>query len=210
MNVPTTTLARPLQALCLLMMAFSAHAGMAPDELVKTTSEEVLGIVRSDPDIAAGDTSKVIDIVEAKVLGHFDFTRMTRLAVGKNWRSANDTQREALTNGFRTLLVRTYAVALAQFRDRNVEYRALDKAPNGPDVMVHTMVATPQGKPINMDYRMGAVGEDWKVYDVLVDGVSLVINYRSQFDATVAEKGIDGLVAMLEEKNAAARAGATQ
>ncbi len=198
------------QALCLLLVTASAHAGMAPDELVKTTSEEVLTIVRSDPDIAAGNTSKVIDIVEAKVLTHFDFARMTRLAVGKNWRNASDPQREALTNGFRTLLVRTYAVALAQFRDRAVDYRPLDKAPSGPDVMVHTTVATPQGKPINMDYRMGAVGEDWKVYDVLVDGVSLVINYRSLFDSTVSEKGIDGLVALLEEKNAAARNGATQ
>lgn len=204
------SLFRTAQALCLLLATATAHAAMAPDELVKTTSEEVLTIVRSDPDIAAGDTSKVIDIVEAKVLAHFDFARMTRLAVGKNWRNASDPQREALTNGFRTLLVRTYAVALAQFRDRAVDYRPLDKAPNGPDVMVHTTVATPQGKPIKMDYRMGAVGEDWKVYDVLVDGVSLVINYRSSFDATVAEKGIDGLVALLEEKNAAARNGATQ
>lgn len=204
------SLFRTAQALCLLLATATAHAAMAPDELVKTTSEEVLTIVRSDPDIAAGDTSKIIDIVEAKVLAHFDFARMTRLAVGKNWRNASDPQREALTNGFRTLLVRTYAVALAQFRDRAVDYRPLDKAPNGPDVMVHTTVATPQGKPINMDYRMGAVGEDWKVYDVLVDGVSLVINYRSSFDATVSEKGIDGLVALLEEKNAAARNGATQ
>ena len=204
------SLFRIAQALCLLLATATAHAAMAPDELVKTTSEEVLTIVRSDPDIASGNTSKVIDIVEAKVLAHFDFARMTRLAVGKNWRNASEPQREALTNGFRTLLVRTYAVALAQFRDRAVDYRPLDKAPNGPDVMVHTTVATPQGKPINMDYRMGAVGEDWKVYDVLVDGVSLVINYRSSFDATVSEKGIDGLVALLEEKNAAARNGATR
>jgi len=204
------TLTRHVQALCLLLAATTAHAGMAPDELVKNTSEEVLTIVRSDPDIAAGNTSKVVDIVEAKVLSHFDFARMTRLAVGKNWRNASDPQREALTNGFRTLLVRTYAVALAQFRDRTVEYRPLDAAPSGPTVMVHTTVATPQGKPINMDYRMGAVGEDWKVYDVLVDGVSLVINYRSMFDSTVAEKGVDGLIALLEEKNAAARNGATQ
>ncbi len=204
------SLVRDMQALCLLLVSATASAGMAPDQLVKTTSEEVLTIVRSDPDIAAGNTSKVIDIVEAKVLAHFDFERMTRLAVGKNWRNASDPQRQALTSNFRTLLVRTYAVALAQFRDRTVDYRPLEQAPSGPDVMVHTTVATPQGKPINMDYRMGAVGEDWKVYDVLVDGVSLVINYRSMFDSTVAEKGIDGLVALLEEKNAAARSGATQ
>lgn len=204
-----TGIFRIVQTLGLVLLSVAAYAGVAPDQLVKNTSEEVLSIVRNDPDIAAGNTSKVIDIVEAKVLAHFDFERMTRLAVGKNWRNASDPQRQALTNGFRTLLVRTYAVALAQFRDRTVEYRPLDEAPTGTDVMVHTTVATPQGKPIAMDYRMGAVGDDWKVYDVLVDGVSLVINYRSLFDSTVAEKGIDGLVGLLEEKNAAARNGAT-
>ena len=206
----TSTIRRYAQALCLLLGSCAAHAGIAPDELVKNTSEEVLAIVRGDPDIATGNSSKVIDIVEAKVLGHFDFERMTRLAVGKNWRNASAEQKQALTTAFRTLLVRTYAVALAQFRDRSVEYRPLEQAPAGPEVMVHTIVDTPQGKPINMDYRMIAAGEDWKVYDVLVDGVSLVINYRSLFDSTVEQQGIAGLVSLLEEKNAAARTGATQ
>jgi phospholipid transport system substrate-binding protein len=204
------SLLRLAQLLCLLFVSAAASAGMAPDQLIKTTSEEVLVVLRADADIAAGNTSKVIDIVEAKVLPHFDFNRMTRLALGKNWRNASEPQRQSLTTAFRTLLVRTYATALAQFRDRNVEYQPLETAGNGPDVIVHTTVATPQGKPINMDYRMGAVGEDWKVYDVLVDGVSLVINYRSMFDSTVEQKGIDGLVSLLEEKNAAARNGATQ
>lgn len=201
---------RPVLALLLFAASLAAQAAVAPDELVKSTSEEVLTLVRNDPDIAAGNSSKVYAIVEEKVLGHFDFERMTRLAVGKNWRQANDAQRQALTSNFRTLLVRTYATALAQFRDRQVEYRPLDDAPSGPEVMVHTLVATPQGKPINMDYRMFNAGDSWKVYDVLVDGVSLVVNYRSQFDQTVSQKGIDGLVAMLEEKNAAAQGGAQQ
>lgn len=199
---------RALLALALLGLAAGALAAPTPDALVKNTAEEVLALVRSDPEIAAGNNSRVYAIVEEKVLGHFDFQRMTRLAVGKHWRQASEAQREALTSNFRTLLVRTYAVALAQFRDRAVEYRPLDGAPTGNEVMVHTLVATPQGKPINMDYRMVRAGEDWKVYDVLVDGVSLVVNYRSQFDATVTEKGIDGLVAMLAEKNAAAQGGA--
>lgn len=198
------------QLLCLLAMSATASAGLPPDQLIKTTSEEVLAVLRADTDIAAGNTSKVIDIVEAKVLPHFDFERMTRLAVGKNWRNANEPQRQSLTVAFRTLLVRTYAVALAQFRDRNVDYQPLAAAGSSPDVVVRTTVATPQGKPINMDYRMGAIGEDWKVYDVLVDGVSLVINYRSMFDSTIEQKGIDGLVSVLEEKNTAARNGTTQ
>jgi phospholipid transport system substrate-binding protein len=196
--------------LCLLAMSAAAAAGQAPDQLIKATCEEVLSIVRADADIATGNTSKVIDVVEAKILPHFDFARMTRLALGKNWRNADAAQREALITAFRTLLVRTYAVALAQFRDRSVEYQPLDQAPSGPDVMVHTTVATPQGKPINMDYRMAAVGEEWKVYDVLVDGVSLVINYRSMFDTTIEQKGMDGLVTLLADKNIAARNGTAQ
>ena len=201
------SLCRYAQILCLLATSATASAGLAPDQLIKSTSEEVLTILRADPDIAAGNTSKVIDIVEAKVLDHFDFERMTRLAVGKNWRNASAPQRQSLTTAFRTLLVRTYAVALAQFRDRDVDYQPLETAPSGRDVVVHTTVDTPQGKPIKMDYRMGAVGEEWKVYDVLVDGVSLVINYRTMFDTTVEQKGIDGLVSLLEEKNVAARNG---
>ena len=204
------SLLRYAQLLCLLALSATASAGLPPDQLIKTTSEEVLAVLRADTDIAAGNTSKVIDIVEAKVLPHFDFERMTRLALGKNWRNASEPQRQSLTDAFRTLLVRTYAVALAQFRDRDVDYQPLAAAGSSPDVVVHTTVATPQGKPINMDYRMGAIGEDWKVYDVLVDGVSLVINYRSMFDSTVEQKGIDGLVSLLEEKNTAARNGATQ
>jgi phospholipid transport system substrate-binding protein len=202
------SISRALLALVLLTLAIAAPAAPTPDALVKNTAEEVLALVRSDPEIAAGNSSRVYAIVEEKVLGHFDFQRMTRLAVGKHWRQASDPQRQALTDNFRTLLVRTYAVALAQFRDRAVEYRPLDNAPTGDEVMVHTLVATPQGKPINMDYRMARQGEDWKVYDVLVDGVSLVVNYRSTFDTTVTEKGIDGLITMLVEKNAAAQGGA--
>lgn len=182
-------------------------AGLPPDQLIKTTAEEVLSILRADPEVANGDTRKVVDVVESKVLGHFDFERMTRLAVGKNWRSTTAAQKQSLTRSFRTLLVRTYSVALAQFRDRKVEYRPLEAAPSGPEVLVHTAVETPAGKPLNIDYRMVDVGEQWKVYDVLVDGVSLVVNYRSLFDSTVEKSGVDGLVALLDDKNAQAAAG---
>lgn len=193
-----------LLALCAPVLAM----GVPPDQLVRNTAEEVLGILRADPDVANGDTRKVVAVVEQKVLKHFDFERMTRLAVGKNWRSASDAQKKALTDNFRTLLVRTYSAALAQFRDRKVDYRPLEEAPADKEVMVHTQVETPQGKPINIDYRMAPVGGgDWKVYDVLVDGISLVVNYRSQFDSTVAESGVDGLVSLLADKNAQAAAG---
>ena len=193
--------------LLMLVGATVLAAGVPPDQLVKTTAEEVLTILRGDPDVANGDTRKILDVVEAKVLAHFDFERMTRLAVGKNWRTASAAQKHSLTNSFRTLLVRTYAVALTQFRNRKVEYRPLEEALSGPEVMVHTAVETASGKPLNIDYRMVAANDDWKVYDVLVDGVSLVVNYRSMFDSTVEQSGLDGLVSLLEAKNAQAASG---
>jgi len=203
LNIPRA-LRTPL-AIALVVVAGVATATVPPDQLLRTTSEEVLAIVRSDPAFASGDSAKLGQLVEEKVLGHFDFSRMTRLAVGKDWRQADSTQQEALTNEFRTLLVRTYSVALAQVRDHEITYLPLKAPADAPEVVVQTKVAQDSGKPIRMDYRMIADGDEWKVYDIMVDGVSLVVNYRSQFNATVASSGIDGLVQLLRDKNASAQ-----
>jgi phospholipid transport system substrate-binding protein len=192
----------------LLLAALAAPAtqgapAVPPDQLVRETADEVLTILRNDPDIAAGDTRKLGELVEEKVLGHFDFERMTRLAVGKHWRQASPEQQAALTSAFRTLLVRTYAVALTQFRDREIAYAPLERLANG-DAIVHTTLKSPSGPPVRMDYRMFVGGDAWKVYDILVDGVSLIISYRSLFDSTIEQSGVAGLVSLLEQKNAAA------
>lgn len=190
---------------CLLVTSLAASAAVPPDELVRNTAEEVLAIVRSDPALAAGDNARLGALVEEKVLGHFDFTRMTRLAVGKDWRQADAAQQQTLVDEFRTLLVRTYSVALAQFHDRTITYLPLELPADAREAAVHTTVAQPSGKPIRMDYRMLAEGDTWKVYDILVDGISLVINYRSLFNSTVENAGVNGLIELLQDKNAQAQ-----
>lgn len=171
---------------------------VAPDSLVKSTAEEVFEVLRGD-----GDTAELAALVDTKVVNHFDFGAMTRLAVGKHWRVADDAQRETLTTEFRTLLVRTYSVALKSFVDYQIEYRPVQYSSDGRQAIVQTLVSKDGGKPVQMDYRMLAYPDNWKVYDVLVGGVSLVVNYRSLFSSTVERSGIDGLVGLLRDKNAA-------
>lgn len=189
---------------CFFGIYAAAAAIIPPDELLRTTSENVLTIIRNDPTLAEGDSAKLGALVEKKVLGHFDFERMARLAIGKDWRAANAEQRATVTNEFRTLLVRTYSTALARFHDREVEYQPLKAPPEAREVAVHTLISQASGRPIRMDYRMFLTGQQWKVYDILVDGVSLIINYRSMFNSTVASSGVDGLIQLLRDKNAAA------
>lgn len=187
-----------------IAVALPAAGAIAPDELVKSTSEDVLTIIRNDPDLGTGNSAALGALVEAKVLHHFAFDRMARLAVGKDWRLADTAQREVVIDEFRTLLVRTYSVALAQFHDQTIEYQPLEMRGEGREAVVRTLITQPSGKAIHMDYRMFLPGEEWKVYDILVDGISLIVNYRSTFNATVASSGIDGLIQLLRDKNAAA------
>jgi len=189
-----------MMALALLLGAGgTAEAKIAPDALVRDTADEVLAIIRAQPE----NSSETAALVEAKVLGHFDFVSMTKLAVGEYWRRADSTQQACLAAEFQTLLVRTYTVALDEFRDARIDYRDAEIAADGSRAVVRTVVARSAGKPVHMDYRMLASGEDWRVYDVLVDGVSLVVNYRSLFGTTVEKSGIDGLIKLLKDKNAA-------
>ncbi len=185
-----------------LAFALSAVAAdMAPDELVRNTATDVLAIIKQDKDIQAGNTRKVVELAEAKVLPHFDFVRMTRLAAGRNWSKASDAQKEALVNEFRTLLVRTYSVALAQYKNQTLDYRPLKVAPEDTEVTVKTAVIQPGGQPIPIDYRMEKLPQGWKVFDISVEGVSLVTNYRATFNQTIEQSGIDGLVKSLADKN---------
>lgn len=188
------------------LMMFAATtvfaANVAPDVLVKSTAEEVLTIVRADKDIQSGNTKKVVELAEAKVLPHFDFKRMTRLAVGKNWNMASDAQKESLVNEFRTLLVRTYSVALSQYKNQTIDYKPLTLGSSDTEATVKTAVIQPGGQPIPIDYRMSKTGDGWKVFDISVEGVSLVTNYRGEFISQVERGGIDGLIKALGERNA--------
>lgn len=172
-----------------------------PDVLVKSTAQDVLAIVKQDKDIQAGNQKKTYDLVEVKVLPHFDFTRMTMLAVGKHWSRATPAQQKALANEFRTLLVRTYSSSLSAYKNQTIEYKPLKMQPDETDVTVKTQVNQPGGQPIPIDYSMEKTPAGWKVYDIAVDGVSLVINYRSSFSSEIREKGIDGLIKTLADRN---------
>lgn len=200
-NVATTVMAGVAAVFCTLLAANAAAAELAPDVLAKNTTEEVLAIIKADKDIQAGNKKKIHELVDAKVLPHFDFARMTLLAVGKNWNRATPAQQQALTREFRTLLVRTYSASLTAYKNQAIEFKPLSMQPGDTDVKVKTEVNQPGAKPVPIDYRMEKKPEGWKVYDVVVDGVSLVTNYRNSFANEIRQSGIDGLIQTLANKN---------
>jgi phospholipid transport system substrate-binding protein len=180
-----------------------ANADVAPDVLARNVTDEVLAIVRADKELQAGNPQKVMQLVESKVLPHFNFTRMTQLAVGRNWRQATPEQQNVLTEEFKNLLVRTYTTAFTQYRNQTVDYRPVRMAPTDTDVVVKSLVKQPAGQPIAIDYSMEKLGGAWKVYDVKIEGISLVENYRNTFNGEIARGGVDGLIRTLSDKNKA-------
>jgi len=191
----------------LALAAFAALASAAatqetaPDVLVRTSIDEVLAIIKSDKDLQGGNQTRILDLVEEKVLPHFDFPRMTRLAMGRNWSKASDSQKEALVSEFRTLLVRTYSTSLSQYRNQTIDVKPAKLAAGDKDTVVRTVVNQPGGQPIPIDYSMERADKGWKVYDVVVDGVSLVTTYRGSFNEQIQKSGVDGLVKTLADRN---------
>ena len=185
----------------LLPVAAGAQVQSAPDVLIKSVTNDVLDVVRKDKDIQAGNYKKASELFEVKVLPHFNFTHMTQLALAKDWRTATPAQQKSLTDEFRTLLVRTYSKALTEYKDEAVEYKPFKMAATETDVKVRTQIKQPGGKPIPLDYYLEKLPQGWKVYDIEVDGISLVINYRDDFAAQVRNGGIEGLVKYLQAKN---------
>jgi len=173
----------------------------APDLLVKTVTLEVVDIIQKDKDIQKGDRKKVIALIEAKVLPHFNFQAMTSSAVGRNWDKASAEQKARLTDEFRTLLVRTYSSALASYSNQKFEFRPLRAKPTDTDVTVHVRVMQSGDQPMTIDYDMEKRPGGWKVWDVRVGGISLVANYRTEFDNQIRENGVEGLIKTLYAKN---------
>jgi phospholipid transport system substrate-binding protein len=191
--------------LCLLSALFliPAHAQEAtpPDALVKNVTLEVIDIIQKDRDIRSGSRAKLIQVIDSKVLPHFNFASMTALAMGQNWKSASPEQRKQLIDAFRTLLVRTYASALAAYSEQKFDFRPLRAKPTDTDVTVQVRVIQPGAQPVTIDYSMEKTAAGWKVYDVMVGGVSLVANYRTEFANVVRNSGVDGLIKDLQTKN---------
>jgi len=190
-----------VSALALAAAAAPAHAQEAPDAMVKRVQQEVLQIIKTDPRVQAGDQARTREVVESKLLPNFDFTRMTALAMGRNWRQATPEQQQRLITEFRSLLVRTYAGALNQYRDQQINYKPLRAEDKATDVIVRTEVVRPGQQPVQIDYGMEKSGDSWKSYDVIVGGVSLVTNYRDEFNEQIRSGGIDGLIRTLADKN---------
>jgi len=184
-----------------LAAPFSLAQDVAPDVLLKAVTSEVIAIIRQDKDIQAGDPAKVADLVETRILPLFDFIRMTRIAVARNWRLATSEQQEALTLEFKTLLVRTYSTALSGYRDQVIEYKPLRLAPDATEVTVKSDVQQAGAERLTIDYDMEKTPAGWKVYDIKIAGVSLVTTYRGTFAGKVRDGGIDGLIKSLSDRN---------
>ena len=190
-----------LLAAALALATMNASAEVPPDQLVKNTATDVLEIVKSDKDVQAGDMTRITELAEEKILPHFDFERMSRMVLGKNWNKASKDQKERFISEFRTLLIRTYASALAKYRNQTIDYKPLRAEPGATDVTVKTQIIQPNGPALPVDYSLIKNGDAWKVYDVVIEGVSLVTNYRGQFSTEVRQSGMDGLIQRLADKN---------
>lgn len=178
-----------------------ASAQEAPDVLVKRISQEVLDAAKTDKDILGGNYKRVLELVDAKILPHVDFQRMTALAAGRFWRDATPEQQKQLTNEFRTLLVYTYSGAISQIKDQKLEFKPLRADASDTEVEVHSQVVQPRGEPIQLNYRLEKLATGWKIYDVNVLGAWLVEAYKGSFASEINKAGIDGLIKTLVEKN---------
>lgn len=177
-----------------------AAADEAPDALIKRVSSEVLETIKSDKAIQSGDISRVLTLVDSKVMPNVNFTRMTASAVGRNWRQATPEQKTRLQDEFKTLLVRTYSGALSQVRDQTLNLKPSRAVAGDNEVVVRTEVIG-RGEPVQLDYRMEKTPTGWKIYDLNVLGVWLVETYRTQFAQEINVSGVDGLIASLTQRN---------
>jgi phospholipid transport system substrate-binding protein len=198
------------QIACLFALAgfaglapLAVAADEAPDAMVKRLSDEVLAAIKADKAIQAGDTNRILALVDSKIMPNVDFRRMTAAAVGPSWRQATPEQQKRLQDEFKILLIRTYSGALAQVNDQTVSVKPQRSSPTDTDVVVRTEIRG-RGDPIQLDYRLEKTpgqGAGWKIYNLNVLGVWLVETYRTQFAQEISSKGVDGLIATLVERN---------
>lgn len=176
-------------------------AEVTPDQLVKQTAEDVIEVIKNDKDIQAGNKQKIYALTEEKILPNFDFDRVCRLVLGKNWRTATPEQQSIFQKEFRSLLLRTYSTALGKYRNQTINYKPFTMDAQSQVATVKTEIIQPSGPPIAVDYSLAKTDADWKVFDIVIENVSLVTNYRSQFSAEIRQNGIDSLNKKLADKN---------
>jgi len=190
---------------CMACVAGNAHAQLLapaparPDVVMNTLTSELIAVLKQD--LAAGRRTDIASLIERRIVPVFDFQRMTRIAVARNWRLASPQQQAELVAQFRTLLVRTYSYALSGYQDQEITYRPLRVAEGDTEVLVRSIVRRPGAPSVSIDYEMAEGIAGWQVYDVKVEGVSLVLNYRESFAGVVSAGGIDALIKALADKN---------
>jgi phospholipid transport system substrate-binding protein len=192
-----------LIALMVVFFSGAAIAELSPDEVVKKTADDVINAIKSDKDIQAGNKKAIHALVESKILPSFDFNKICRLVMGKNWRKMSGEQKEEFSSGFKMLLLRTYAVALSKYTDQKITVLPMKKQ-KGSIVTVKTEITQSSSQPINVNYALSNSTGKWLVIDLIIEGVSMITNYRGQFGTSVRTNGIDGLLKELKNKNNAA------
>ena len=188
----------------ILALGFSAafaQQDLSPEALVRKVTDDVLDSIKSDKALQAGDREKALALAEQKVLPHIDFHEATRLAVGRAWQSANAAQQDKLVAEFRAMLVRIYSNAIDTYRGQTLRVQPLRMAPDATDVTVRNQYLRPGQPPVAVDYAMRKTSEGWKIYDITVESVSLVLTYRAEFDQVMRQSGVDGLIKTLANKN---------
>jgi phospholipid transport system substrate-binding protein len=190
-----------LAALAALVVCCASAQTPAPDALIRQLSDDVIASIKQDSAIRAGDWSHISALVETKIVPHFDFRRITQLAMGPAWRRATPEQQAELTSQFKQLLIRTYAGALSSYTDQRIEVRPLRAKPQDDEVTVKSVIRQPGAEAIDIDYDLERAEEGWQIFDVRVGGVSLVATYRTAFAEEVRNHGVDGLIQVLAAKN---------
>jgi phospholipid transport system substrate-binding protein len=193
-------LATLLLAVSLAVPALAQELG--PEELVRKVTTDVLEAVKSDPKLQAGDRRKTLALAEQKVLPHVDFQEAARLAAGKSWQSATPEQQQRITSEFRSMLIRIYSNAIDVYRGQTMKVLPVRMAPNATEVTVRNQYLREGRPPVPVEYAMKKTPEGWKIYDIVIEGVSLVLTYRAEFEQISRTSGIDGLIRRLQEKNA--------
>ena len=189
-------------ALSLFLAAPVQAQELAPDDMVRKVTADVLDAIKSDKQLQAGDRKKALALAEQKILPHVDFRESTRLAMGKAWNGATPEQQDQIVNEFRSMLVRIYSNAIDVYRGQTMKALPLRLQPGATDVTVRNQFLRPGQPAVPVDYAMRKMPEGWMIYDITVDGVSLVLTYRDEFDQITRVSGVEGLIKRLKQKNA--------
>ena len=187
--------------LLIIFFSFNSIAALGPEELVKKTAEDVIFAIKADQEIQKGNKDKIYQLAEEKILPNFDFEKVARLVLGRAWRSASDDQKQRFIIEFRTLLLKTYAVALSKYKNQKIEFKPTRMSDSDEIVIVKSEIIQSVAQPIRVNYALSKSTGKWLVFDIVIEGVSLVTNYRSQFSSVIKKNGMDTLIKRLAKKN---------